>query len=130
MCELETLPGCERNTSMSTLPALQTLRDTVWACKGTERLTRANRSPAPKTSLAIVFLPNSDSNSDPGFGQYIPSLPSLQRRRHLRCEIGIPPAEVTCSAIRWRVGPVLRRIRTVLCECGSGQNRLIEGYRR
>src|ERR1700730_4260932 len=37
MCGLETLPLCERNTSMSTLPALQTVRDTVpWASRGKE----------------------------------------------------------------------------------------------
>src|SRR5882724_5133380 len=56
MCEPDTLPNCERNTSISTLPALQTLRATVWACRDKETLTRATSSVTPRTSLAIVFL--------------------------------------------------------------------------
>jgi hypothetical protein len=47
------LPACESNTSMSTLPALQTLSVTLWACMGKGTRTRPNRS--AQESLHMVF---------------------------------------------------------------------------
>jgi hypothetical protein len=58
MCELETLPDREINTSMSTLPALHTLKDTLasWAIKGKGVLTDKKMAPTKIEPMKNVFL--------------------------------------------------------------------------